>query len=329
MHNKPKIAKTLTRGESMRHNRKIKEPIIAITKGMTEGHSLEKALDILPVDKIIKKGDKVIITPNGVKDKKPKDGVVSGPKTLKKLIQYVKQREPSEIYIAFGSGGTDSMKVLQTAGFDKIIEEENVKFVDMNYGPFFDIELDGPILKSTPLNKVIEDADVIISFTQLKYHEEATITASIKNICLGYPPASVHGFPKKNTGIHEDLHGFIRSFAKQVPIDLSIISMDKAMIGTGPIFGKAVDTPGLIIAGTDPVAADCIGARLLGFLPQAVNYLYMLYKDNLGEAEPQKMTIKGLDVKEAEQLFSKCAYGDKKIILDQKYVKDLHDENKK
>ena len=192
MHNKPKIAKTLTRGESMRHNRKIKEPIIAITKGMTEGHSLEKALDMLPVDKIIKKGDKVIITPNGVKDKKPKDGVVSGPKTLKKLIQYVKQREPSEIYIAFGSGGTDSMKVLQTAGFDKIIEEENVKFVDMNYGPFFDIELDGPILKSTPLNKVIEDADVIISFTQLKYHEEATITASIKNICLGYPPASVH-----------------------------------------------------------------------------------------------------------------------------------------
>ena len=313
----------------MRHNRKIKEPIIAITKGMTEGHSLEKALDMLPVDKIIKKGDKVIITPNGVKDKKPKDGVVSGPKTLKKLIQYVKQREPSEIYIAFGSGGTDSMKVLQTAGFDKVIEEENVKFVDMNYGPFFDIELDGPILKSTPLNKVIEDADVIISFTQLKYHEEATITASIKNICLGYPPASVHGFPKKNTGIHEDLHGFIRSFAKQVPIDLSIISMDKAMIGTVPIFGKAVDTPGLIIAGTDPVAADCIGARLLGFLPQAVNYLYMLYKDNLGEAEPQKMTIKGLDVKEAEQLFSKCAYGDKKSILDQKYVKDLHDENKK
>ena len=271
----------------------------------------------------------MIISPNGVKDKKPKDGVVSGPKTLKKLIEYVKKREPSEMYIAFGSGGTDSQKVLKSAGFDKIIEEEKVEFVDMNYGPFFELELDGPILKSTPVNKVVEDADVIISFTQLKYHEEATVTASIKNICLGYPPASVHGFPKKNTGIHDDLHGFIRSFAKKMPIDLAIISMDKAMIGTGPIFGKAVDTPGLIIAGTDPVAADCIGARLLGFLPQAVNYLYMLYKDGLGEAEPQNMTIKGLDVVEAEKLFSKCAYGDKKSILDQQYVKDLHDENSK
>ena len=313
----------------MRHNRKIKEPIVAITKGMTEGQSLEKALDMLPIDEIIKKGDKVIISPNGVKDKKAKDGVVSGPKTLKKLIEYIKKREPSEIYIAFGSGGTDSQKVLKSAGFDKIIEEEKVEFVDMNYGPFFELELDGPILKSTPVNKVVEDADVIISFTQLKYHEEATVTASIKNICLGYPPASVHGFPKKNTGIHDDLHGFIRSFAKKLPIDLAIISMDKAMIGTGPIFGKAVDTPGLIIAGTDPVAADCIGARLLGFLPQAVNYLYMLYKDGLGEAEPQNMTIKGLDVVEAEKLFSKCAYGDKKTILDQDHLKDLHDENSK
>ena len=74
------------------------------------------------------------------------------------------------------------MKVLQTAGFDKIIEEENVKFVDMNYGPFFDIELDGPILKSTPLNKVIEDADVIISLPKLKTHAMTSYTGAVKNL---------------------------------------------------------------------------------------------------------------------------------------------------
>lgn len=55
----------------------------------------------------------------------------------------------------------------------------------------------------------------------------------------------------------------------------------------------------------------------------------MLYKDGLGEAEPQNMTIKGLDVVEAEKLFSKCAYGDKKSILDQNHLKDLHDKNSK
>ena len=45
----------------MIRNRKVKDPIVAITKGMSEGRSLEKALDLLPMDKIIQKGDKVII----------------------------------------------------------------------------------------------------------------------------------------------------------------------------------------------------------------------------------------------------------------------------
>ena len=39
----------------MRENRRVKEPIVAITKALTEGKSLEKALDLLPIDKIIKK----------------------------------------------------------------------------------------------------------------------------------------------------------------------------------------------------------------------------------------------------------------------------------
>jgi len=308
----------------MRENRKIKEPIVAITKALTEGKSLEKALDLLPIDKIIQKGDKVIITPNWVKDKGAKDGVVVGPKTLQRLIQYVKTKEPSAIYIATGSGGTETTEVMTSVGYDKVIKEEDVEFIDMNYGPFIELKLDHDIIKTTPINKIVDEVDVIISFTQLKYHEEATVTASIKNVAMGYPPASVHGFPKKQTGIHEDLHGFIRSFAKKVPIDLAIISLDKAMIGTGPIFGQAVDTPGLIIAGTDPVAADSVGARLLGFLPQGVAYLYGLYKDGLGEANPINMTIKGIDLIEAEQIFSKAAYGNKESIVDREKLKDIH-----
>lgn len=308
----------------MRENRKIKEPIVAITKALTEGKSLEKALDLLPIDEIIKKGDKVIITPNWVKDKEAKEGVVVGPKTLQKLIQYIKTKEPSTIYIATGSGGVETTQVMTSVGYDKVIKEEEVEFVDMNYGPFVELELGHQIIRSTPINKVVEEADVIISFTQLKYHEEATVTASIKNIAMGYPPASVHGFPKKETGIHEDLHGFIRSMASKIPIDLAIISLDKAMIGTGPIFGQAVDTPGLIIASTDPVAADSVGARLLGFLPQGVAYLYGLYKDGLGEANPKNMTIKGLDLVEAEKIFSKAAYGCKESIVDREKLKDIH-----
>ena len=154
----------------MRENRRVKEPIVAITKALTEGKSLEKALDLLPIDKIIKKGDKVIITPNWVKDKSPKEGVVVGPKTLQKLIQYIKTKEPSAIYIATGSGGAETSAVIKSVGYDKVIEDENIEFIDMNYGPFIELKLEHQIIKSTPINKIIDEADVIISFTQLKYH---------------------------------------------------------------------------------------------------------------------------------------------------------------
>lgn len=215
---------------------------------------------------------------------------------------------------------------MKKVGYDKVIEDEKVEFVDLNYGPYIDLNLNHDIIKLTPINKLLKEADVIISFTQLKQHEEATITASIKNIAMGWPPAEIHGYPKKQTGIHEDLHGFIRSIINEIPIDLSIVSCDKAMIGTGPSNGLAVDTPGLIIASTDPLAADAIGARLLGFLPQAVSYLYGLYKDNVGEVNPDKMTINGLNLQEAERLFSRCAYGKKDVILDKDNIKDIHGE---
>lgn len=44
------------------------------------------------------------------------------------------------------------------------------------------------------------------------------------------------------------------------------------MIGTGPLGGHVVET-GLVIASTDALAADVVGARLLGFQPQAVRHL--------------------------------------------------------
>jgi uncharacterized protein (DUF362 family) len=307
----------------MRKERRVNEPIIALMKGQHEERSIVDALELLPMDQIIKTGDVVVITPNWVKAKAPYTGAVVGPHTLRSLIRYIKSKNPKKIYIATGSGGDPTPKVMKTVGYDQIIQEEAVEFVDLNYGPYTELELENRTIPSTKINKLIEEMDVLISFTQLKHHEEATMSAGIKNIALSWPPAEIHGFPKKDLGIHEDLHGFIVAMTKKIPIDLTIISADKTMIGTGPSDGKAVDTPGLIIAGTDPVATDTIGARLLGFLPQAVQYIYTLYKEDVGVAQPEKMTLRGITLEEAEVIFSQAAYN-QEIVLDKDKIKDLH-----
>ncbi|MDF2589156.1 MAG: hypothetical protein K0S41_2997 [Anaerocolumna sp.] len=303
--------------------RKVKQPIVSITKSETEQQSIVDSLNNLPVKDIIHEGDNVVITPNWVNAKSPSTATVVGPETLRALIQYVKKFNPKEIVVATGSGGEETESIFHKVGYDNIIKEEAVTFIDLNYGPYTEIELEHEIIPKTKINNLLENLDVLISFTQLKQHEEATISASIKNIALGWPPAEVHGFPKKSLGIHDDLHGFITAMAKAIPIDIAIISVDKAMIGTGPSDGKAVDTNGLIITSTDPVAADAIGARLMGYLPQAVQYLYTLYKQNVGEADPNKMTMKGIDLAEAEKIFSKAAYG-QEIVIDKDKIKTIH-----
>ena len=304
--------------------RKIKRPIVSITRNKIEQQSMVECLDLLPVGEIIHEHDKVVITPNWVANKPPCTGTVVGPDTLRSIIQYVKKFKPREIVIATGSGGGQTREIFETVGYEKIIREEEVTFIDLNYGPYIELELGHHIIKKTKINNLLEDMDVLISFTQLKQHEEATISGAIKNIALGWPPAEIHGFPKKNLGIHEDLHGFIVAMAKKIPIDLSIISVDKAMIGTGPTEGIAVNTEGLIIASTDPVAADTIAARLLGFLPQAVQYIYTLYLNKLGEADPKKMELKGLPLEEAEKIFSMAAYGQEIVLDKNNEIKGIH-----
>ncbi len=294
--------------------RRVQKAIASIARSNTEQASIKDALDLLPMNEIIHGGDRVVITPNWVNAKSPATATVVGPRTLRTLIQYVKEFQPKEIIIATGSG-EDTIKVFHQVGYNKVIEEEKVTFVDLNYGPYTEIELEHNVIPRTKINGLLEELDVLISFTQLKQHEEATISASIKNIALGWPPAELHGFPKKNLGIHEDLHGFITAIAKKIPIDLAIISADKAMIGTGPSHGVAVDTKGLIIASTDAVAADTIGARLLGFKPQAIHYLYSLIQSKMGEGDIKNIEIKGLSIEEGERIFSMAAYG-QEIILD-------------
>ncbi|MBP2070602.1 DUF362 domain-containing protein [Thermoanaerobacterium butyriciformans] len=301
--------------------RKIVEPVVSITTGPDEVENLNNALNLLPLQNLIDAGNTVVITPNFVKSKPPQSGTIVGPNTLRALIRYIKSKNPGRIVIAAGSGGDPTPKVMSDNGIDKVISEEGVEFVDLNYGPYVELLLDDCLVKSTKVNELYEKMDVLISFTQMKIHEEATVSLGIKNIALSWPPAEIHGFPKKNLGIHDDLHNFIRAMAEKISIDLTILSGQEATIGTGPSEGKPINA-NMIIAGTDPVATDTVGARMFGFMPQGVNYLFQCAKRGVGIGELKNVTIKGIPLQQAELNFSTLAYG-YGIALDSNGIKQM------
>lgn len=96
--------------------------------------------------------------------------------------------------------------------------------------------------------------------------------------------------------------------AQTIPIDLSILSTMPAMVGTGPNKGVAKNA-GIVIAGTDPVSVDTIGARLLGYKPQAIYYLHQSILAGVGKGKLEEIQISGLSIKDAEKTFSHAIYG--------------------
>lgn len=79
------------------------------------------------------------------------------------------------------------------------------------------------------------------------------------------------------------IHRNIVEFAKRTWPDLVVLDSFVCMEGDGPVDGSAVVMK-TAIASTDPVKADGIGARLIGFEPEEVGYLYYLQnEEKMGE----------------------------------------------
>lgn len=302
--------------------RKAKDAIVGIVNAQHSDNCIKEVLDLINADKILGPRQTVVITANMVDNKSADSGTVVHPDLLRKIIRYIKEFKPARIVVAAGSGGAPTKKVFDEIGFNIVIAEEGVEFVDLNFGPYTELQLSGKIVQSTKINKLFDEADVHITFTPIKMHKEATVSLGIKNIALSWPPAEIHGTPKLQLGIHEDLHDFIYAMGEVFPIDITILSGMNGMYGTGPSDGKAVHSD-LIIAGTDPVATDAVGARVMGFLPQAVQYLFRLYRRGIGEADVKRMDMRGVPLVEAEETFSMAALG-QKIAIDKSNILSVH-----
>ena len=172
------------------------------------------------------------------------------------------------------------------------------------------------------VNERVLTYDKLVSLAQLKVHQTATVTLSIKNIAMSYPAADFYGHPRVSQKKHPhnilvDKHAFLVGMLMRFPIDLGIVVGHPAMIGKGPIGGKAIET-GLVIAGRNPVSVDSVGVFLLGFQTLGVQHLHQAVHLGLGvpyisrDAEGKKGRLKeaGVPVEEAVKIFRRAAYGE-------------------
>jgi uncharacterized protein (DUF362 family) len=91
------------------------------------------------------------------------------------------------------------------------------------------------------------------------------------------------------------IHRNIVEYAKRTWPDLVVLDGFVCMEGDGPVDGTSVVLK-TAIASTDPIKADGIGARLIGFEPEEVGYLYYLCEEeHMGEYSLENLVGDDLD----------------------------------
>lgn len=64
-----------------------------------------------------------------------------------------------------------------------------------------------------------------------------------------------------------------------------------------------------MIASRDALAADVVGARLLGFSSRGVHHLWEAGRLGVGETDIEKMQFPGMSIDAAFEAFTRAAYG--------------------
>ncbi len=288
------------------------------------GRAIDEALAHLPLEELVR-GQFVAVKANETWATADDTTAVTQADTLRAVLRAVKRYGPRELVVTGGAGAAETEDVFRYTGMLGVVREEGVELFDHNRPPFTKVDLEyaperdvkGP-QRSVMVNPRVLEYETLIAVNQLKLHRTATVTLALKNIAMSFPAADYYGHPrskeKHRHEFFEDMHSFIAAMAKRFPISLAITVGHPAMIATGPTGGIPVET-GLVIASTDPVAADCVGARLLGFEAQAVRHLWEAGRLGLGETDTERMTFPAMDLAEAAEAFTAAAYG-KAITLE-------------
>jgi uncharacterized protein (DUF362 family) len=267
-------------------------PRVAIVKGTNPQDMTFKALEMVNADKALPKEKSILIKPNYINARHPSTGITTDGRVIEGVVKFLKQHKAEEIIIGEGSGFADTFEAFQVAGVDAVAERWNIKLVDLNEDEFIEVSPPDPLaLKKVKIAKTALES-TIISVPKLKPHRLATITLSLKNMMGAVTPKG---------SIHNPLSEKI--------VDLASIIKPNVAVIDGIVAGEGHETSGnpvemnIVIAGTDPVAVDAVGAAVMGIPPESVKHLRLAEERGLGTCNLKEITILGEPIEKIKKKF--------------------------
>lgn len=145
------------------------------------------------------------------------------------------------------------------------------------------------VLKEVAIAREVLDADLVVNLPVAKAHDAVAASIGLKNLM---------GVIWDRTSFHTmfEINQAIADLAQVVKPGLTLVDMTRIMVTNGPKGPGEIATPNLLVASTDPVAADsyCLSQTRFNhrmFRPKQLRYLVYAHAASLGEIDLSKVNV--------------------------------------
>jgi uncharacterized protein (DUF362 family) len=308
-----------------------KPPVVSVVRIKNDNihAAVEQAIDLLGGIKTITRGkERIMLKPNLVF---PSPSATTNRNVISALAKLMKSTH-KDVSIGEGSaaaGGfnADGATVFRTRnsdllgrlqsyvfdqlGYTELGKELRIPLVNLHSGEMARVKVPGGfVFNEVTIHRSLTEIDLLCSVPIMKTHALAQVTLGMKNLVGVFPGTA---YCSVRACMHDLASKIEPSGAAACVVDmvranklgLVVIDASTAMEGQGPSLGKPVKM-NLIIAGTNPLATDMVGASLMGFGPEEVPTFAWANKAGLKPASLEEIEVRGEKVESVRQKFARA-----------------------
>jgi uncharacterized protein (DUF362 family) len=290
----------------------MKKAKVALVKGNDRRDNIRRAIELIREDVASKANDqKVIVKPNCLQSAVPLS--CTHVDALRGILDSLNYLSPESVVLAEGCRDSNHFESFRRLDYVSLPDEYDTSLVDLEEeADWVEIHLlnrDYQEVKAK-VSRTIVDCKCRISAAVAKTHDAVILTASWKNMMGALTlrdRVKMHGCNSQGERVLTSeiaiLPQNLVRLARLIPPHIGVIDGFIGMEGNGPARGNEKHL-GVAIASTDFVAADAVCAKVMGFEPMEVSYLYYGHQVGLGTPKLDNIEIVGSSIENVAGKFT-------------------------
>lgn len=222
--------------------------------------TVPKLLEVTKLNDFIKKHNSIVLKPN-LKNKNTTNTPIEFTEAVLQFCVNHKSPE-SQIYIAEGSDGEDTMQLFEEKGYKALAEKYNVSLIDLNTAETEEVfPINALAFESIHYPKILKDS-LVISIPKLTTDLETEFVTSLSNMIGAYPASHYEGFFSKT-----------KNKIKKEPIKYAVHDIIRCKMPEVAIIDASEQ--GYILTG-NPLEIDRQALKLLNRDGKSVSYINLI-----------------------------------------------------